>query len=320
MNKRIALLPAFTSLIAIASSCTGSEDPLESDPPSITLLSPEQGVTVREHLAVAGTASGLLVDVSVVVDSGAPVPATGLHEWFHLVDVSALDDGSHAVRAIAMDEEDRVAESVAISFTSTANQPPDTSIWSGYVRSNDQQPLPGATVTVFGTTRTTTADLNARYAMVGLDPETEALLVGSHAGYADTYLPRLLPTNDIQLDIPLFTEAALDFVADQYDVVRTPGLATVIGFLLAPLPSQQGQAGATLALTGGSSADGPFYTTPTGGFDPDLTQTSSSGVFAFFNVPLGPVAVTASGGGLEYAILPSEAAADSLTLLFGRAF
>lgn len=307
------------TLLMVASSCTGADDPAELDPPAVALLSPEAGVIVREHLAVAGTATGDLADVHVQVDAMTPVEATGLEEWFHLVDVTALEDGSHTVKGIATDLEDRTAESLAVSFTSVANQPPDTTIWSGFVRSSAQEPLPGATVTVLGTTRSTTADLNARYAVVGLPPDEEALLVGSASGFQDTYLPRLLASNDISLDIPLFTDAALDFVAGEYGVTRQSGLVTVLGFLLEPVPSQSGQAGAVVSLVSGT-ADGPYYTTPSGGFDPMLTETTASGVFAFFNVPPGPVAVTASGGGLEYAILPSEGAADALTLLFGRSF
>lgn len=306
--------------LAIAAGCTGAEDPPELDPPTVALLSPEPGMTVRENLAIAGRATGDLADVSVRIDSDEPVEVTGLLEWFHLLDVGTLADGSHTVTAIATDREGRVAESPPVSFTSTAHQPPDTSIWSGLVRNSNQELLPGVEVSAFGTTHATISDLNARYALVGLPRNVEALLVAGAPGYADTYLPRLLATNDVTFDIPLFTSAALDFVADGFDVDRQPGLATVIGFLLAPLPSQSGYEGAVLTLVGSTAADGPYYTTATGDFDPLLTETTSSGVFAFFNVQPGAVAVTASGGGQSFTLLPSEAAADSLTLLFGRAF
>ena len=314
---RTGRLSILACLVASA-GCTGGEDPLELDPPTVTLLSPESGTTVRENLAIAGEATGDLVDVSIRIDSAEPVPATGLEEWFHLLDVTALEDGSHTVAAIATDSQERVAESLAMSFTTTANQPPDTSIWSGLVRNADQELVPGAQVTAFGTTLATESDLNGRYALVGLPRDQEASLLCSATGYQDTYMPRLLPTGDITLDIPLFTNAALDFVADGFGVTRDPGLGAVLGFLLAPLPSQSGYEGAVVALDGSTGA-GPFYTTPTGGFDPLLTETTSSGVFLFFNVSPGPVSVTASGGGMSFTVLGSEAAADALTLLFGRA-
>ena len=289
------------------------------DPPTVTLLSPEPDTRVREYLAVAGRATGTLADVSVLLDGGAPMPATGLEEWFFLLDVAPLADGSHTVSAIATDAEARTAESLPVSFTSTANQPPDTSIWSGFVRNSDQEIVPGALVSDFESTRATPADLNGRYAMVGLPRDEDALLVGSATGYADTYLPRLLANGDVTFDIPLFSDAALDFIANGYDVTRMPDRGMVVGFLLAPLPSQSGLAGTTLALVGGSAADGPYYTTPAGGFDPTLTETTTSGVFVFLNVPTGPVSVVASGGGLSFSLLPSESVGESVTLLFGRA-
>ena len=155
--------------------------------------------------------------------------------------------------------------------------------------------------------------------MVGLPRDEDALLVGRATGYADTYLPRLLASGDVTFDIPLFSDAALDFIADGYDVTRMPDRGMVVGFLFAPLPSQSGLAGATLALVGGSAADGPYYTTPAGGFDPTLTETTTSGVFVFLNVPTGPISVLASGGGLSFSLFPSESVGESVTLLFGRA-
>lgn len=315
---RKGCLSILACLLAIA-GCTGSEDPPQLDPPTVTLLSPEAGSVVRENLAIAGRATGDLSGVSVRVDSAEPVPAIGLEEWFHLLDVTSLADGSHTVAAIATDREDRVAESIAISFTTTTNQPPDTSIWSGLVRNSDQALLPGAEVTAFGSGLATVADLNGRYAVVGLPRDQETFLVARSPGYQDTLMPRFLPTGDITLDVPLFTDAALDFVADGFDVTRDPGLGMVIGFLLAPLPSQSGYEGAIVSLAG-STSDGPFYTTATGGFDPQLTETTSSGVFAFFNVAPGAISVTASGGGASFTFLGSDAAADALTLLFGRAY
>lgn len=316
MSRALVFAIALTA-IALG-GCSGSDDPPTEDPPTISLLSPEPETRARENLAVAGVASGSLTDVSVRLDAAEAVEATGLDEWFLLLDMSAVEDGSHTVTAIATDSEGRTAETLPMSFTSIANQPPDTAIWSGVVRDSDQQLLVGANVLVDGTSRSTLTDLNGRYAMVGLPRDQEALLVGSASGHVDTYMPRLLPTGDITLDIPLFKPAALDFIANEYGVTRERDKGTVIGFLLEQLPSQDGYAGATLALVG-SSGDGPFYTTPSGDFDPGLTETSSSGVFVFFNVPSGPVAVEASGGGLSFNLLGSESLGESVTLLFGRA-
>lgn len=302
-----------------AAGCSGSDDPPSADPPTIALLSPEPDTRAREFLAVAGRATGALTDVSVRLDAAEPIAATGVEEWFLLLDMATVGDGSHTVTAIATDSEDRTAASLPVSFTSIANQPPDTTIWSGFVRNSDQQIIPSANVFVHESTRSTLTDLNGRYAMVGLPRDQPALLIGAAPSYVDTFLPRLLPSNDITLDIPLFSEAALDFIAGEYDVVREPDRGTVIGFLLDQLPSQDGYAGATLALVGGSNADGPYYTTPAGGFDGALTETTSSGVFVFFNVATGPVAVTASGGGLSFTLLGSESEGESVTLLFGRA-
>ena len=310
----------FLALALVATAgCSGSDDPPSEDPPTVALLSPEPDTRAREFLAVAGRATGALTDVSVRLDAAEPVAATGLDEWFLLLDMATVGDGSHTVTAIATDSEDRTAESLPVSFTSTANQLPDTSIWSGFVRNSDQQLIPSANVFVYESTMSTLTDLNGRYAMVGLPRDVPALLLGTAPGYADTFLPRLLPSNDITLDIPLFSDATLDFIAGEYDVVRVPDRGTVIGFLLEPLPSPDGYAGATLALVGGSSADGPYYTTPAGGFDVGLTETTSSGVFVFFNVATGPVTVTASGGGLSFSLLDSESEGESVTLLFGRA-
>ena len=94
---------------------------------------------------------------------------------------------------------------------------------------------------------------------------------------------------------------------------------TVIGFLIAPLPSEAGYEGATIALVGGSAADGPYYTTAAGDFDPGLDATTASGVFLFLNVTSGPVTVTASGGGLSFTLLESVSVGEAVTLLYGRA-
>lgn len=312
----VALLPAVFAALA---GCSGSEDPPREDPPTVTLLSPEPDTKARDYLAVAGRATGDLVDVSVRLDSTEPMSATDLDDWFLLLDVSTIADGSHTVAAIATDDDGRTAESLPVSFTSIANQPPDTSIWSGVVRNSDQQLLPGAVVSDYESTRTTVTDLNGRYAMVGLPRDEPALLFGSAPGHEDTYLPRFLPSNDTTLDIPLFRPAVLDFIADAYGVVREPGKGTVIGFLIAPLPSEAGYEGATIALVGGSAADGPYYTTASGDFDPGLDATTASGVFLFLNVTSGPVTVTASGGGLSFTLLESESVGEAVTLLYGRA-
>lgn len=312
---------AFTTLLllAVAACTSGEEDDPTPDPPTVAMLAPEPGQRARENLAVAGTASGNLRDVGVRVDGGEPREAEGLEEWFYLLDVTPLADGSHTVSAIATDEDEATAESPAISFVSTAAQPPGTTIVGGTVRGSDQELLAGASISVHEGTRTTPSDLNGRYAMVGLDPAEEVILVGELSGYADTYMPSFAPSGDVaDFDVSLFPQGALDFLAGACDVVREDGLGTLVGFLVDAPPAESGFAGAAIALDG-ATGDGPCHADAAGDFDPARTHTSEAGVYVFFNVSTGPVAVTASAEGVTFFLLESVAAADAVTVLFGRA-
>ena len=311
---------AWTLLLPLVAACTSGEDPeTDDDPPTVAMLAPEQGQRARDHLAVAGTATGMLREVGVRVDGGEPREAEGLDEWFLLLDVSTLADGSHTVSAIAVDEDDRTAESPPISFVSTHAQPPDTTLIAGTVRGSEQELLAGASVSVHEGTRTTASDLNGRYAMVGLDPSEEVLLVGEHPGYAATYMPRFTPGGDSwDFDISLFTQGALDFLAGECDVDRDDGLGTVVGFLVEAPPAEGGFEGAAISLDS-STGEGPCFADASGGFDPLLTHTSEAGVYVFFNVSTGPVAVVASAGGVSFTSFGSESVADAVSVLFGRA-
>src|SRR5205085_2460462 len=73
--------------------------------PAVSIAAPTGGATVSGSLAISGTASDNLrvASVAVSVDGGAYQPASGTTAWSASIDTTALADGSHAFRAMALD-------------------------------------------------------------------------------------------------------------------------------------------------------------------------------------------------------------------------
>ncbi len=82
---------------------------------------------------------------------------------------------------------------------------------SGVVRSADGLAIPGATVTVDGTTRFAVTDTEGRYTVVGLRPDAHVTLVASLPGFVDARVDVLVPRGspapaDFVLQLPAYTD------------------------------------------------------------------------------------------------------------------
>jgi hypothetical protein len=77
-----------------------------SQPPTISITQPANGATVSGMASVQGTAvdgTGLAT-VTVSLDGGASVAATGLQNWTYSLDTTKLSNGAHTVTATATNQ------------------------------------------------------------------------------------------------------------------------------------------------------------------------------------------------------------------------
>lgn len=304
-------------LIAIAAGCTGgSDEDLPSGPAAIELLLPEPGTRARQTIAFAGTTTGGVHRVELVIDGGEPVIAEGREEWSLVQDVSHMHDGAHVVVARAIGRGDDVAETAPRSFITIADSLPGTGIFAGIVRNPDSEPIPGATITtVEDTSRTTTSNLVGQYALTNLDRDATYVVHATAPGYFATNLYELGGNDNLDLDIGMFGPAAIDFLATEYGVTQEAGKGVVLGFLLAR-GADAGYEGAVVGISPQPPA-GTFYVGPGNDFDPTLTETTTAGTFIAFNVPPGPLSFTATAGTAQFFTLGSVAAAETVSFLVG---
>ena len=91
-------------------------------PPSVTIARPAGGSTVSGQLTVSGTASddSGIAQVTVRVDGGTPVAATGTGSWSTVIDTSSLANGQHTISAQARANDGGVATtSVTVTVANT---------------------------------------------------------------------------------------------------------------------------------------------------------------------------------------------------------
>ena len=83
----------------------GTVPPPDTTPPSVALTAPASGATVSGLLTIAGTAADSveLARVEVLVDGGAPQPATGTTTWSLALNTLSLANGPHTLVARAVD-------------------------------------------------------------------------------------------------------------------------------------------------------------------------------------------------------------------------
>ncbi|HEX6701904.1 MAG TPA: Ig-like domain-containing protein [Gaiellaceae bacterium] len=91
----------------------------DTTPPTVSIVAPTSGATVAGTLAVAGSAgdNSKVASVAVSVDGGMWQAASGTTAWAASVDTTTLSDGSHVLRAQAIDAAGNAAttsESVSV--------------------------------------------------------------------------------------------------------------------------------------------------------------------------------------------------------------
>jgi len=72
----------------------------DSDPPTISIISPADGDTVKENITITGAAADNVGVVSIeyrVAGTGTWLPASGTNSWSVLFNTSTLDDGEHTL-------------------------------------------------------------------------------------------------------------------------------------------------------------------------------------------------------------------------------
>ena len=91
--------------------------------PTVTILVPQPGATYGGVLLASGTAAddGTVANVSVKVDDGPEVNATGTTSWTYSIDTTALARGAHTLTATSYDGSQASAQATA-GFT--VDQPP----------------------------------------------------------------------------------------------------------------------------------------------------------------------------------------------------
>lgn len=318
MSRRLAPYVASLLLVTVAAACTGGDgEDLPPGPPAIELLLPEPGTRARHTIAFAGTTTGGVRRVELVVDGGEPLVADGREEWSLVEDVSHMADGAHVVVARALGRGDEVAESAPRSFITIADAIPGTGLLAGTVRNADSEPIPGATVTtVQDATRSTTSNLIGDYALTNLDPDAVYVVRATAPGFLATNMYELGGNSDnTDLNISMFNQGTVEFLADAYGVTQDPAKGVVLGFLLAR-GAEAGFDGAVVTIDP-PPPEGTFYVGPGNDFDPALQATTSQGSFVAFNVTPGPVHFTATAGTAAFFTLGSVAATDTLSFMIG---
>jgi uncharacterized protein YkwD len=133
------------SQVTVATVIVSVSNGTSSQPPTISITQPANGATVSGTTSVQGTAGDAtgLATVTVSLDGGASVAATGLQNWTYALDTTKLSNGAHTVTATATNQAGLTAAATVILTVSngTSSQPPTISI---------TQPANGATVS--GTT------------------------------------------------------------------------------------------------------------------------------------------------------------------------
>ncbi|HVO30795.1 MAG TPA: Ig-like domain-containing protein [bacterium] len=303
--------------LALFAAAAGCGKGVVGDPPSIAILTPEEGSLARHYIAVSGEATGNLARVEVQIDDTPARIAHGLGTWSLTVDVTTIADGAHSVKAIATDHRGRTAETLPVSFISAAHQAANTRILAGGVTGNSTEAVAGAVLSLFDDPAlSTVADATGAYALVGVPLGGEPLVKGSASGFIDTYLYRVGGSADsFGLSVPLYTRATVDSIVSAYGGTWSPGTAVVLGLVVNTAGT--GAAGTTVTLVPPPApGGGPFYIAADGSLDPSLTSASAAGVFVAFNVPAaGPVTLVASNGAATFFVAGSEAVANSLSIL-----
>src|SRR6266851_4377163 len=87
------------------STTTSVSVTFSNSPPSVGIGSPSSGATVSGTVTISGTASSLagVTTVQVMVDTNAPVTASGTTSWSTSIDTTTLSNGSHTIAAQATD-------------------------------------------------------------------------------------------------------------------------------------------------------------------------------------------------------------------------
>ncbi|HTL87255.1 MAG TPA: Ig-like domain-containing protein, partial [Acidimicrobiia bacterium] len=105
---RIVVLTILTvGLLAIppAAAAKGTHGRRDTVPPIVTISNPTDGASIAGSVLVAGTASDArgVASISVSIDSGAYLTASGTTSWTYALDTTGLSNASHTITSRATD-------------------------------------------------------------------------------------------------------------------------------------------------------------------------------------------------------------------------
>ncbi len=106
---------------------------LANSKPSVQIIGPSDGVTVRGSIQIVGTASdpdgpGNIASIEIRVDSGSWLRISGTSSWDYLYDTTSASDGEHKISARATDRNGAESEVdfININIDNIQNPPPIT--------------------------------------------------------------------------------------------------------------------------------------------------------------------------------------------------